>query len=416
MPASTRARRLIPVGLRLSALGMRFLLIFFLARLLPVEDVGLYSLLLATISFVVFIFGFDFYTYSTRQIIRDDGRQRRAFIRSQAVLSVILYGVVSPILVVLFATGFLPWHTLGWFLGLAIVEHIGLEIDRLLIAMHDQFGASMGMFIRQGCTSLVAVPLMLMEPALRTLDFLLATWFAFDVLGILVGWLYLRRHLREHPVGKVRYSWILTGVKMALPFLIGTLCLRGLFTFDRQIVAATAGLAILGTYGLFMSLGSGMTQVLNAGVQQFAYPRLVAAAHAKSASDFTRALRSLNLQTLVGVTTISLAVVAASPLLLRFVGGDAYEQQAWMLPWVMLVNAIYNVSLVPHYALYALDADRAILLSTVGALALFALVVVLLIRIDVVVAVLAALGSACAMLLIVKSAVYFSRRKRVGWL
>lgn len=408
---TARSGRLFPVGLRLSTLLLRFLLIFFLARLLPIEVVGLYGLLLATVSFAVFIFGFDFYTYSTRQILRDGGGRWRTFLRSQVSFSLILYGAIGPLLLTLFWGGLLPWSVAAWFLLLLPLEHLGLEIDRLLIAMSDQIGATIGLFLRQATTALFVVPLMIVFPDLRTLNVVLAAWVFFDVVGIAAGLLFLSRHLRHQPRGRVDWKWVGAGARIAIPFLIGTLCLRGLFTFDRQLVALLGDLETLGAYTLFMSIGAGMTQVIYAGVHQFSYPRLIMLSHSQDQAGFDAALRSALLQTLVGVCSISGIVILIQPSILHFVGGEVYAQYAWILPWVMLVTSVYNLSLIPHYALYAIDADRVILYTTVGAFAVFVSVVASLIDMGVVVAVLTGLGAASVTLTLAKTIGFmFARR------
>ena len=413
---NARASRLFPVGLRLTTLVARFLLIFFLARLLPVEEVGLYGLFLATISFTVFIFGFDFYTYSTRQVLRSEASKWRTFLRSQVAFSLCLYGAIGPLLLALFWAGLLPWSMASWFFLLLALEHLGLELDRMLIAMSDQMGASVGLFLRQATTPLLMVPLMVWIPGLRELTAVLAAWVLFDAVGVAAGLFYLRRHLRNKPRGYIDWKWIRAGVRVAIPFLIGTLCLRSLFTFDRQLVALFGSLETLGAYTLFISIGAGMTQVLHAGVLQFSYPRLIKAAQQHDREGFRACLRSLGLQILIGVVTISVGVILFQPFILQFVGNGTYAQYIWILPWVMLVTGLYNLSLLPHYALYALDEDRAILYTTIGAFVVFAGVSAALIGTGVVTAVLSGVGAASISLLVLKSFSYWHSRRRLDML
>ncbi len=393
----------------MSALAFRFGLIFFLARYLPAVEVGTYGLLAVTISYAAFVFGFDFYTYSTREIIREEPKHWRRFLRSQLALSGRLYATAGPLLLLLFAFGLLPWSLAPWFAVLLPLEHLGQELDRLLIAMNDQMGASLGLFIRQGLAPLLVIPVLALVPELRSLETALTGWLLCDVLGVGAGIWFLTSHLRGTPKGHVDRAWIRKGVRIAAPFLLGTLCLRALFTMDRQVVAHFADLETLGAYTVFASVSGGMTQVLYAGVQQFAYPRLVKAAHQNDREAYMANLRSLAVRSVVAVAGITLAVIIAQPLILRFIGGGVYEEYVWMLPWVMLVAAIYNLSLVPHYGLYALDADRAIVVATVAAFGVFALIIALFARAAPVTAVLVAVGSASAILLVAKLVVLARR-------
>lgn len=412
LPESLRRR--IPVLLRLITLGSRFLLIFFLARLLSPAEVGLYGLITAMSGYAVLALGFDFYTYSTRQIIRSPQGERRTILRSQVTFSALLYLIGYPLMCLLFVFELLPWTMLIWFLLLVPLEHLGLELDRVLIAMSDQLGASIGMFVRQATTPLLVVPLMVFIPALHSLNVVLGAWVFFDALGIGVGFWFLRRHLKDSEAPRIDWAWIKRGIVVAIPFLIGTLCLRALFTVDRQLVAVLTDFTVLGAYTLFMSIAAGMTQVIGTGVHQFIYPRLVASAHQGDRTEFRAAFKKLTIQTVVVAAIITIAVILLEPVLLWFVGGGIYEQYSWMLPWALIVTAIYNLSLIPHFGLYAVDADKAILWSTVAALAAFVATFAFSQGYGPVVRVLIALGASCVTLLIAKGAA-LTRRRGQHW-
>ena len=398
-----QVRRLVPVVLRLTALALRSVLVFLLARYLAVPDVGLYGLLTVMIAYAIYPLGFDFYTYSTREILRHRRESWPTFLTSQLGFTLILYAVLCPAMLLLFAFGLMPWSVALWFYLLIPLEHLGLELDRILIAMLDQVGASIGLFLRQAIMPLVVVPVLAFVPQARTLDTVLAGWAIFDLIGVAVGLVFVRRRLSGLPRGTIDRSWIRRGIAMSVPFLIGTLCLRALFTADRQVIQLLASLEVLAAYTLFMSIGNGMTSVIYAGVHQFAYPHLVRAAHERDLPAYRSALTKMLVRTVVVIVGIAVAAVAVLPLLLAFVGHPTYAQYSWILPWVMLATGLYNLSLVPHYALYALDADRTILWLTVAALGAFAVTVAALAAQSAVGAVLAGLIAASLVLLIGKT-------------
>ena len=58
-------RRFFNLGLR-GGMVCKFLLIFFLARILPPEELGTYGLFTATVGYALYFLGLDFYTYSGR--------------------------------------------------------------------------------------------------------------------------------------------------------------------------------------------------------------------------------------------------------------------------------------------------------------------------------------------------------------
>ncbi|EGN4249425.1 polysaccharide biosynthesis protein, partial [Salmonella enterica] len=57
------------VVLRGFTLLTKFIFIILLARFLQTSDLGLYGLISAAVGYGIFIVGFEFYTYSTREII-----------------------------------------------------------------------------------------------------------------------------------------------------------------------------------------------------------------------------------------------------------------------------------------------------------------------------------------------------------
>lgn len=395
-------RRTVPTGMRLSTLGLRFVLIFLLARYLPISDVGLYGLFTATVSYVLYPLGFDFYTYATRQIMRGDRARWRTFMLSQLTFAACTFAVLIPIMIGLFAAGLLPWTLLGWFFLLLPLEYLGVEIDRLLIAMSDQVSASVVLFVGGALNPLTAIPLLAAAERLRHLSTVLATWSVYDALAVLIGMAILLRHSRDSAHPRIDWLWIRRGVQTSLPFLLGTVCLRALFTFDRQVVKIFDNLDTLGAYTFYMSIGAGLTSVLYSGVQQFAYPRLIHSAHRGDMVGFRRHLRSLLLQSLGVIVLLSGLALAGEPILLRIVGGGLYRQYSWMLPVVFVVVGLYNLSMVAHFALYALDQDQTILKATVSALAAFVVVTAVLVHLSAVASVLAGVGAASAVLCIGK--------------
>ncbi len=61
--------RLLNVALRGLSMGSRFLLIFALAKLLSPTELGLFGLMMATVSISVLIIGVDYYTYTQRELL-----------------------------------------------------------------------------------------------------------------------------------------------------------------------------------------------------------------------------------------------------------------------------------------------------------------------------------------------------------
>jgi len=411
---ATTLRRL-AVVLRVVSLALRSLLVFALAGFLDVADVGLYGLLTVTVAYAMYPLGFDFYTYSTRQMMRNDHARWPTFLTSQAALSSVLYLVILPLLLLLFASGQLPWSVAPWFYILIPLEHLGIELERVLIAASATLGASVSLFVRQGLMPLVLLGALAVTPAAGELGIVLSLWAGCDLVGVLIALVLVRRRLHGYGVGTVDWAWLRRGVRVSGLLLVGTLSLRALFTADRQILLALTDFEVVGGYTLFVSVGNGITGLISAGVHQFKYPELVRLAHQADVQQFVSVLQRMLVQTMLVALLGSFLAIVLLPSFLDYVGRESYGSHAWVLPWVLASTCLYNLSLVPHFVLYALDADRAIVAIAVLGLVVFVAVVAAMAATWPVEAVLVAVFGACLVLLLGKTvAALIAFRRRLS--
>jgi len=370
MPARSFIR-LTNIALRGMTLASKFLLIFFLARFLEPAELGLYGLLAVTIGYALYLLGLDFYTFTTREILKRERSEWGGLLKDQGALTLILYAIFMPLLLLIFSTGSLPWSMAGWFFALLILEHLNQELMRLLIAISEPLLASLVLFLRSGAWALAVTVLMFVAPETRSLDSVLMAW----TIGGLSAFLLAAWRLHLMSVGgwhkRVDWSWIRQGIRVALPLLVATLALRGLFTLDRYWLEALAGLEVLGAYVLFMGVANAMMSFLDAGVFAFIYPGLISAFQKQSADAFHQGVKRLLIQT-VGFSLIFavMALLLIDPLL-DWLDKPLYREQQGMFPWVLLATFLYALGMIPHYALYAQGQDRSLIQSHIASLIVF---------------------------------------------
>jgi O-antigen/teichoic acid export membrane protein len=369
---ATVMRRGLPVAFRLYALGSRFIFVFVLARYLLPADVGSYGLMTATVAYVVYALGMDMYTYTTREVIAAEPTSWRSHIASHFAFLALVACVVLPLAVLIFTAGLLPWGLIGWFYIVLVTEHVGYEVDRLLVAVARQFDASIVILIRQALLPTVMVPLLVFATFGRSLDLVFALWAGFNAVAIIVGVVFIIRRTRvEGSSFRIDWGWIGWGMRTSLPFLVGTLCLRFMFTADRQVVGAVDGLDVLAVYTLAMTVANGMGSVLSVGVHQFAYPNLVKKFSVGDHVGFARGMKTLWLQTIGIVVIVWLVVFFAGGIVTSVLREQIYVEYWWLVPTAVLTLGLFNFSMVPHYGLYAMRADRSILFTTIIGTAAF---------------------------------------------
>jgi O-antigen/teichoic acid export membrane protein len=370
MGATNRIRAL-NIALRAATLASRFLLIFFLARFLEPSQLGLYGLLTATIGYSLYLLGFDFYTFTTREVLKRERREWGGLLKDQGALSLVLYAVFIPLLSLIFINKLLPWSLAGWFFALLVLEHLNQELGRLLIAISEQLLASVMLFLRQGTWAIAVTALMAAEPTTRSLDYVLGAWTVAGLVAVSAG----AYRLTQLGIGgwhkKVDWSWIATGLKVSIPLLAATLALRGVFTLDRYWLQSLGGLEIVGAYVLFMGISGTLMSFLDAGVFAFSYPGLISAFHKKQPVVFRKNLRLLLIQT--GMLSVVFAVVSLFLIsyLLSWLGNPLYTAQQYLYPWVLVTMVLYALGMVPHFALYAQGIDRPIIHSHIASLLVF---------------------------------------------
>ncbi len=363
--------RLLNIGLRAATLGSKFVLIFFLARFLEPEAVGLYGLLTAAIGYALYLVGLDFYTYSTREILRVNRNHWGGLLRNHGALALLLYSIVLPLLLLVFAFGFLPWTLAPWFYVLLILEHLNQELSRLLVAVSKQLTASLVLFLRQGLWCLVVIGWMAWNPESRHLEGVLVAWCVGGGLALTIGFIAVRALGMGGWHRPTDWAWVRRGIGVAVPLLIGTLALRGLFTLDRYWFADLNSLQVLGAYVLFIGMCNALMSFLDAGVFAFSYPAMISAHHRGDRVRFKSEVRRMGwLTILCCLGFVVVGVLVLNPLL-EWLGRDVYVQHAALFYWLLVPTCLFALGMIPHYGLYAQGRDRPIVRSHVAALVVF---------------------------------------------
>lgn len=369
----SNSARLLNIGLRSATLGTRFLFIFFLAKYLEPASVGYYGIFTATVGYALYFVGLDFYTYVSREIIKTPADQRGRLLKGQAALSGLLYLALLPLAIWLLAQASWPGHLIWWFLPILVLEHFNQEISRLLIALSEQLTASLILFIRQGSWAIAIIAAMSWNNNARNLDVVIALWATAGVAAASMGIWKIRQLKTSGWNWPVDWAWVKKGIAISTAFLVATLALRGVQTFDRYWLEALGGIEMVGAYVLLLGVASTLLTFLDAAVFAFAYPALIKHNHDGEHHEARKKVRRLFLQTLIFSVVFGFVSWVLLPYFLAWIGNPVYQQAIHWYPWLLTAMTINALSMVPHFALYARGADKPIIYSHIGALLGFAL-------------------------------------------
>lgn len=352
-------------------MASRFVLIFAVAKFLTPAQVGLFGLMLATVSLSVLIIGADFYTYAQRELLKRPPELWSFVIQHQAKAQCLLYILLVPAQAIVFIGGWMEWQYAGWFFLLLIFEHIAQELNRLLVAMHKQLIASWVLFVRMGSWVLVIIPLMHYYPSFRTLETLYLAWLIGGGLAIIIGCFAVVKSVPIWKSYSIDRKWLKQGFKVAGLFLIATICLKSLLTFDRYAVEAFSNLEHLGVYVFYIGIVMGVYNFLDPAVFSFLYPRMLEHYQVGNIQAYNKSFKELIWSTLIISVMLALFIWSTMPIVIDWLDKPIYSSELQTLDILICAGFIYAISMIPHYALYAMKRDRWIVAAHISALIIF---------------------------------------------
>lgn len=371
MTTASNSSKILNMTIRGATLASRFLFVFFMAKLLGPSELGLYGLVTAAVAYTLSLVGLDFYTYTTRELLNHDRQTWGGILKNQVALSLVIYALVFPVLTLVFVSGLLPWHVAKWFYLLIIIEHVCQEMCRLFIAISEQLFASILLFLRQGTWAIAITALMLRNSEFRCLDAIFTAWSISGVLAIIFAVYRLQKLQIAGWSNSIDWQWIVKGLKVAVPLLISTLALRGVFTVDRYWLKSISDLEVVGAYVLFFGVSSTMLAFLDAGVFTYSYPTLIKAYQSNEPRMFRNKMREMLIHTILAAVIFSVVSLALLPYLLLWLDNPIFATYQFLYYWLLTAMVLNVLGLVPHYALYSQNHDRPIIQSQIFGFIIF---------------------------------------------
>jgi O-antigen/teichoic acid export membrane protein len=189
------------------------------------------------------------------------------------------------------------------------------------------------------------------------------SWVISSYIALAIGIMRLRKSEYEGWTDTVNWGWLGRGVVVIFPFLLSTLALRGLSTFDRYWFEKLNGLDILAAYIFTTTLLNSLISIHEAAVISFAYPRLIKAHVDGDALEFKKLMSSMLAATVVISVLYCGGLILVLPYLLKLVNHSEYLDNLQMVI-LIVISALLNIfGLIPHYALYAQGFDKSINIS-----------------------------------------------------
>lgn len=344
------------------------MLVIMLAKFLPPAELGEYGLITVSITFCVLFLGGEFHTYTMREVNTTSPERWSFIIQHQAIAQSILLIILFPLILLLFLFDILSTTYIYWFSILLFLELLNQELHWLLIAMQKQILSSVVMFVRLGLWVFVVLPVMHFNADLNNIQSVLFAWSIGSALAALLGGVLVKKTIPIWKVYGVNKAWIIKGLKIGGSFLLASLALKGLFTFDRFSLELIGTKDELGVYVFYISVIMGMMNFLEPSVFSFIYPKMIQAFHKKQKKKYGKLFNELAITT--GLISICLAstVWLLIPHLVHWVNKPIYAEYYYSFNVLLLMGVVYVMGMIPHYGLYAMKRDGWIIFAQLTAL------------------------------------------------
>ncbi|MCK8523326.1 oligosaccharide flippase family protein [Aquimarina sp. D1M17] len=358
-------KKILALLLRGASMGAKFLLMIGLSKTLSTADYGVISLIVTSITFFIFLLGFDFYNYSHREVIENKENQH-AYLLNQFWFHTIGYVVFIPIVYFIFLNEIIPFEFILPFYVLLIFEHLSQEAFRFFNLFNKPNIANITLFMRTALwiLSMVAIEYLWLKREI-TIPIILTYWIIGSILSLLFSLIYViifcRNDLKKVAWFSIDKKWIKTGISISFPFFIGTIAYKIIEYSDRYMIDWFLGKEQVGIYSFYTNFANIVNIVVNTITITLIVPNLLRAIHSNETdrirSTIAKFLKELYTTT-IGVSV--LIIIAIYPTL-QWLDKSEFTSELLVYFIILIGNIFLNFSLFFHFLLYGYKKDKLIL-------------------------------------------------------
>jgi hypothetical protein len=356
-------RALFGFGLRSASLGSRFVFTVFAALWMTPTDFGIYGLVASAAAIIVQLVGLEAYQVTLRGISKSGVTAQTLADRACYGRFIGLAAIAAGLSGVIFALWF---HWSPWLVALTaaicIAEYIGTEATRILVSEQRPDSAMFSISLRYLPWNL-GLPLLGffdIIPRHWSAEMILLCWFACSAGGCLFLLEVSQRYTArlQGPLG----DWASALMRQVPRWVVIGIAWRFLETGVRIVPGVMIDEKATGHFIFFATLASIGSTGLKAAIEPFWFVRMI---RGESGRQARREYAFITCMWLLPASLLSAAIVYGS---MRFGGRIVTPADVVMFALLIASCGCLALSQIPHFALYAQEADQAI--ERVSALAM----------------------------------------------
>jgi len=352
----------------LAVLG-RFLILIGIGKYLTVEDLGIYGLFYTSVIIAIYIIGFDFYTYNTRELIAAKKDKNLHLILDQFIFHAAFYMIMLPALLSIFFMDIVPIKYIYMFYLVLIFEHISQELYRVFTALKKTVFANFISFIKTGLWVYILFILWYLDfNHLKNLNTVFILWFSGALLSVLISIGYLSKlKLGKIKNYKINKDWILQGFKISIPFFISSLAYKTVEFSNRYFIDFFRDKSEVGIFTFYNGIANLINVIVFTAVIMIYYPKLYDYYINNKSDLYKKTVNQFSILVISISLSIAVILVFGIPILLNIINkAEIYNQYLNVYYILIVANVILNISLIPHYIMYVKKKDNLIMKITVA--------------------------------------------------
>lgn len=350
--------------IRSGSLFSKLLMMLYIAKYLSPEDLGLYGIMLASVTFSRFVLGFEFYYYVQRELLKNKEDKWSSIFRDQIVFYSWVYIIILPFFIIFFLVGTLAWKYIIWFYVILILEHLTNEIQKLLVVIYRPILANFVSFLNSGLWIYIYVIVSFFFVEYKHMSYVWLLWTLGDFVALIVGvYGFWKLNWKQIFVVKINKAWIKKGIKVALPFLGIAISLKIIELSDRFFIQSYLGEASVGIYFLFQSIAMLPLTFVESGAGMILGPKIIAAFQKNNYIQYKYYYRKLILSTII-LSVFTFGIIYIFIYKILEIINKHYFVNYISVYWILLaVAAISIVGNLNQLSLYVRNLDRILLIT-----------------------------------------------------
>ncbi|MDR3450388.1 MAG: hypothetical protein P4M15_11705 [Alphaproteobacteria bacterium] len=333
------------VLVRAISLAGRFGLSLYLAKYLTLADLGMFGLITGVTNMMPSLAGWGLSYFVNREIIDKSklvsGRLIRDRLAVTFVSLAVLLAVAAP-----FVIGFhvLPNATLALLaLAIIILECVLFDLHGALVSLGHPLAANTLLFVRSALWVFPAAIIGILYPEHRTLAFVFSWWLG----GLLTSFVAMIWVLRGWPMGRIMtmpvdMKWMLKTIRRGWLVYLSDLGIIGTMFLDRYVVDHFLGLSSTGVFTLYWSVANSMYLLVDTGIIQILYPKLVAVFNRGDLASGRKLVRGMRIKAVCMGVGLAAVTGLCFPPVLTLMGKADIAAQAPVF-WVILAGVCVRI-------------------------------------------------------------------------